>query len=145
MRQMDTWEYLDVVCDLLRQGKTYVNVPVTGGSMVPFLHSGDAVYLDPPPKRLRRGDIVLYTRQNGDYVLHRIRSVYPDGSLIVVGDAQQHLEPLRSARCVHGIVVSARHKDELITPKSPRWWFYRHIWLWLLPWRHRLMNLRSKK
>jgi len=38
---LDTREYLDTVCELLKQGESSVAVPVAGGSMIPFLHHGD--------------------------------------------------------------------------------------------------------
>lgn len=142
---LDTKQFLDTVCQLLQQGQTNVTVPVAGSSMVPFLHNGDTVYLNAPPKKLKKGDVVLYTRDNGDYVLHRIRKVHKNGSLTLVGDAQQFLEHLPGWDRVHGIVVAARHKGKRITPRSFHWWFYRHIWLWLLPWRYRLMASRRKK
>lgn len=144
-RKLDTKAFLDTVCELLRQGQTAVTVPVTGSSMVPFLHDGDTVYLSAPPEKLEKGDVVLYARENGDYVLHRIRRLNRDGSLIMVGDAQQALEYLPSRQQVYGIAVAARHKGKRITPRSFHWWFYRHIWLWLRPWRYRLMATRKKK
>lgn len=140
---LDTTEYLDTVCQLLSDGQHQVTVPVTGGSMVPFLHSGDTAFLDPLPPKLRRGDIVLYRRANGDYVLHRICRIRRDGSFVMVGDAQQRLEILPSRDMIHGFVGSVRHKDQLLTPKSFRWQLYRHIWLWLLPCRHFLMALKK--
>ncbi len=144
-RTLDTKAFLDTVCDLLRQGQTNVTVPVTGSSMVPFLHDGDTVYLNVPSEKLKKGDVVLYTRENGDYVLHRIRKVNRDGSLTMVGDAQQFLETVSSRERVWGIAVAACHKGKRVTPRSFHWWFYRHIWLWLLPWRYRLMAARKKK
>ena len=141
-RILDTQAYLDTICDLLRQGEKSVAIPVAGGSMVPFLHHGDTVYLDlldSPPKR---GDIVLYTRESGRYILHRIYKVNKDGSFVMVGDAQQVLERIESREQIHARVTSARHKGKLNRPGTLRWWAYRYIWLWLLPIRHRLMSLR---
>ena len=144
-RPLDTKAFLDAVTQLLQQGQTNVTVPVRGSSMVPFLHDGDTVYLDPTPEKLKKGDVVLYTREGGDYVLHRIRKICRDGSLVLVGDAQQLLEQLPNRSSVCGIAVAARHKGRLINRRSLHWWFYRHIWLWLLPWRYRLMASRRKK
>ena len=138
---LDTQAYLDTVCDLLRQGQRYVAVPVAGGSMIPFLHHGDTVYLDLPDTPLKKGDIVLYTRQSGRYILHRIKKANPDGSFIMVGDAQQELELLPRRDMIHARVSYARHKGKLTRPGQPRWWFYQHVWLWVLPIRHLLMTL----
>lgn len=138
---VDTQAFLDVVCDLLHDGQLHVAVPVTGSSMVPFLHDGDTVHLDLPDSPLKKGDIVLYTRFNGRYILHRIQKILPDGGFVMVGDAQQDLEYLPHRDMIHARVTSAVHKGKLTHPGKPRWWLYQHVWLWLLPVRHRLMHL----
>lgn len=142
-RVLDTQAFLDTVCELLRQGQTSVAVPVAGGSMIPFLHHGDIVYLDLPNCPLKRGDIVLYTRSNGRYILHRIYKVNKDGSFLMVGDAQLELERIPKREQIHARVTMARHKGKLCKPGDFRWWAYQHIWLWLLPLRHLLMRLRG--
>ena len=143
-RILDTQAFLDTVCELLRQGKRGVAIPVAGGSMVPFLHDGDTVQLELPDTPLKRGDIVLYTRPSGRYILHRIYRVNRDGSFIMVGDAQQDLEYIKSREQICARVTSVRHKGKPDHPGSMRWWFYRHIWLWVVPFRHRLMTLREQ-
>ena len=143
-RVLDTQAFLDTVCELLRGGESCVAIPVAGGSMIPFLHDGDTVRLALPTQPLKRGDIVLYTRATGRYILHRIYRVNRDGSFIMVGDAQQELEYIKSREQIHAIVISALHKGKLVQPGSLRWWLYRHVWLWLVPFRHALMRLREK-
>ena len=143
-RIIDAQAYLDTVCQLLQQGQRHVTVPVTGGSMTPFLHNGDTVYLDLPNSPLKKGDIVLYTRENGRYILHRIKKVNSDGSFIMVGDAQQELEYLPRKDMIHGRVSAALHKGKPIRPGQPRWWFYQHVWLWVVPIRRRLIDLVTK-
>lgn len=143
-RILDTNAFLDAVCELLLQGQRNVAIPVTGGSMVPFLHSGDMAYLDLPDSPLKKGDIVLYTRENGRYILHRIKRINKDGSFIMVGDAQQELELLPRRELIHARVTSALHCGKHIHPGQPRWWFYQHIWLNIVPIRHFLMALSGK-
>lgn len=138
---LDTQAFLDTVCDLLQQGERHVAVPVAGSSMTPFLHNGDTVYLDLPDSPLKKGDIVLYTRANGRYILHRIKKILPDGGFVMVGDAQQELEFLPRRDMIHARVTYARHKGKLTHPGKPRWWFYQHVWLWIVPLRRHLMNL----
>lgn len=143
-RILDTNAFLDAVCELLLQGQRNVAIPVTGGSMVPFLHSGDMAYLDLPDSPLKKGDIVLYTRESGRYILHRIKRINKDGSFIMVGDAQQELELLPRRELIHARVTSALHCGKHIHPGQPRWWFYQHIWLNIVPIRHFLMALSGK-
>jgi hypothetical protein len=47
-----------------------------GTSMLPTLKAGrDTLVLVSPPKRLRKYDIALFRRRNGQYVLHRVIAV----------------------------------------------------------------------
>ena len=123
---IDTKEYLNTVCTLLTEGKTDVPVPVTGNSMCPFLHPGDIVYLNLPgtPKR---GDIVLFTRPDGSFVLHRIYRVCRDGSFLLLGDNQLIPEPVPAAQ-IQAKVTGARRKDKPLKVTSFRWWCYTHLW-----------------
>lgn len=141
---LDTQAFLDMVCGLLHDGQRHVAVPVAGNSMVPFLHDGDTVYLDLPDSPLKKGDIVLYTRVNGRYILHRIQKILPDGGFIMVGDAQQEREYLPSQDLIHARVTSARCRGKLTHPGTLRWWMYQHLWLWLLPVRYRIMTIAPK-
>ena len=143
-RVLDTQEFLDMICELLRQGQTHLSIPVTGGSMVPFLHSGDTVCLDLLDRPARRGDILLYQRQNGRYIPHRLIRVRKDGSMLMAGDAQQELEILPGPEHLRAIVTSAFHKGKRCAPGGVRWWIYANVWMWLLPVRHRLMWFREK-
>ena len=64
-----------VVADTLARGET-VSVRVKGGSMLPWLRDGAKVRIRPAAgRRLHRGDIVLYRRETGTLVLHRIQAV----------------------------------------------------------------------
>lgn len=77
--------------DLINNGAT-VPVLVTGSSMLPFLKNGrDTVWLA-KEENLRRGQILFFRRSNGMFVLHRIRRIYPDGRILVNGDAQTWCE-----------------------------------------------------
>lgn len=143
-RILDTKEYLDAVCQMLVEGQNGVPVPVAGSSMTPFLHPGDMVYLDPVASPLRRGDIVLYTRPGGRYVLHRIVKVNTDGSFIMLGDAQMEREWIESEKQIHARVVRALHRGKLLTPKSFRWCFFATVWRWVVPLRHWIMNTYAR-
>ena len=140
MKTVDTKEYLDVICGLLREGRREVSVPVAGSSMSPFLHHGDTVYLNPVEELPRRGDIVLFTRPSSQYILHRVVKVNADGSYIMLGDAQTQRERIESAASIHGIVVSALHKGKLLTPKSFRWRIFATVWQWVVPLRPFIMK-----
>lgn len=58
-----------------------------GTSMLPMLREGiDSVTLSPLPQRLKKYDLPLYQRENGQYVLHRIIAV--GDSYTCIGDNQ---------------------------------------------------------
>ena len=120
--ELDTKAYLDSVCAMLKDGSTAVPVPVKGSSMVPFFREGDTVYLDSVPPKLHVGDIVLYTRASGDYILHRIVSVSSNGRFTILGDAQL----MKSAenvygKCIKAIVTSACRSGKHQTSSSFSW------------------------
>lgn len=141
---LDTTEYLDMVCHLLRQGETSVAVPVTGRSMCPFLYPGDTAYLDLPDKKLKKGDIVLFTRPNGQYILHRIVGVREDGGYLLLGDGQLVPEPVMDPSRICARVTSVRRGEKRLAPGSAVWWFFEKPWCRL--WRNReaFMKLRNR-
>lgn len=65
---------------------------VTGSSMRPLLRGGrDAVRLERMTAPARRGEIVLYRREDGSFVLHRVIRTLAEGC-ICCGDAQWRCE-----------------------------------------------------
>ena len=80
MHILDTQAYLNTVCDMLAPGQTLVPVPVAGTSMCPFLHPGDTVYLSAPDRSPEVGDILLFRRPTGPYILHRVIGITPEDS-----------------------------------------------------------------
>ena len=123
---VDTKEYLNTICQLLQEGQQDLPVPVTGNSMCPFLHPGDIVYLNRYTE-LEKGDIVLFTRPDGSFVLHRIYQIKKDGSYLILGDNQMLPEPVPAER-IHAIVTSVRIKEKVVTPKSLRWQCFAKLW-----------------
>ena len=63
-----------------------VPLVISGNSMSPFMiHGRDTVYLSRVTKPIRRGDMILYRRRNGAYILHRVYRVKQD-TYTLVGD-----------------------------------------------------------
>ena len=140
MAVLDTNKYLDAVCLMLREGHSNVPVPIKGDSMRPFLHGGDFAYLMPLPERLKRGDIVLYRRKNGQYVLHRVYRIMENGSFLLLGDSQLTPEPVNREQ-LRGKAASVRCRGENCLPRSFRWWFFAVPWLRLARWRPQIAKL----
>ena len=66
--------------------------PVHGTSMRPMLYDNDLVTIKKIDSSLNKGDIVLFKRDSGEFVLHRIRSINKDCTFNIVGDHQTMLE-----------------------------------------------------
>ncbi len=110
-----------------------VPLVVSGSSMTPFLAPGrDTVYLSKITAPLRRGDMVLYRRRSGRYVLHRILRVEAE-SCTMVGDAQRIPEPGIRREQILAIVTAVRRKGKLLQKGSFWWVFFEKVWINLLP------------
>lgn len=74
-------------------GEVYITV--RGNSMSPLLQDGrdQAVFAPLNNRQIRRGDIVFYQRDNGQFVMHRVYQVDAGGVMTMLGDAQWTLEP----------------------------------------------------
>ena len=121
-----------------------VPLMVSGNSMIPFLHHGrDTVYLSKLTGSPQRGDIVLYRRDSGNYILHRVYET--DGVFFtMIGDGQVSLEPEIRSDQLLAIVNSVRRNGKLLKKGDPCWAFYEKWWLRLLPLRPRILGICSR-
>lgn len=111
----------------------YVPLNISGSSMTPFLvHSRDTVYLSKVTRPLKKGDMILYRRDNGAYILHRIYRVTPDGYWLV-GDAQILIEKGLRPDQVLALVTAVRRKGKLLQPGSFWWDFFEKVWIRVIP------------
>ena len=104
-----------------------VKLTVTGQSMVPTLiEHRDSVILTKPDK-LKKSDIVLYQRTNGEYVLHRIVKVTKDG-FGMCGDNQMKVEyPVLPDQVIAEVSAIVR-KGEMISKNNPKYMLGSFIW-----------------
>lgn len=128
IRVLPADELIGHILELLQQTEP-VPLVITGNSMSPFLvHGRDTVYLSNVKRPFKRGDIVLYRRINGQYVLHRIYKIEGD-NLCMVGDAQTQLEHDIMPQQVLAIVTAVRRKDKINKSGSFWWEFFEKIWI----------------
>lgn len=53
---------------------------ISGNSMSPFLvHGRDTIYLSRLDRPVKKGDVLLYKRDSGAYILHRVYKVEENG------------------------------------------------------------------
>jgi hypothetical protein len=123
---------------LLAEGHVIQIHPV-GSSMYPLFVSDrdEAVIAPVGGRKLRRGDVVLYRRDGGILVLHRICRITAQG-LYLVGDHQTQEEgPLRPDQ-IKGILVAFIRRGKHIQTTQPFYRLLSRLWLWLRPVRHRI-------
>ena len=132
-REVAFAELMPLIEDSLRQGLT-VTLPVTGNSMRPlFRHKRDSVVLSAcDPYSLKRGDVPLYRRDNGVYVLHRIVRVDED-FYTLTGDAQWALEVGLPKKNVLAVMTGYVRKGKKVNCCSFGYRVYAALWMWLLP------------
>lgn len=125
----------------LAQGRSIAIGP-KGTSMLPLIRQGiDFVELSPLPEKLKKYDLPLYQRDDGQYVLHRI--VKAEETYTCIGDNQYKLETsLRHDQMI--AVVTAIHRGEKIVPVTAfSYRFYCRFWHWTRPVRHLYLRGRS--
>ena len=136
---------LSQVESLLRERlSATVVLTVTGGSMLPLLAGGrDRVTLGPVPERLRRGEVLLYRRADGSYVLHRLTDFGPDGTLVFCGDRQIELERGIRPEQVIARAVAFERKGHYFTRSAPGYRVYCALWPRLRWCRQAIFRLRA--
>lgn len=99
-----------------------VPLVISGSSMTPFLvHGRDTVYLSKVSGPIKKGDMVLYQRSSGRYILHRALKAEA-GSYTMIGDAQTLPEPGITDYQIRAVATAVRRKgsfrwDFLNTPE----------------------------
>ena len=102
-----------------------VSFTSTGTSMMPMLkHKRDIVILEPVTNLLHVHDVVLYRRDSGQYVLHRIVGREPNGDYILCGDNQFMLEHHISRKQMIGRLQSFTHNGRRIACTLPSYKAY---------------------
>ena len=121
---------------LLSGGK--VKILASGKSMEPVILDGqDTVVLKKVEKPLQKNDIVLFKRENGNLVLHRIIAV--DGKKITLrGDSQWTTETVDTSR-VMGVLDAIERNGRSLKADSEYFEKYKKF-LPFIRWKNRLTN-----
>lgn len=130
--EKDPQQLIPELLELLEELGT-VPLVISGGSMAPFLvHGRDTVYLEKPGTPLKRGDMVLYRRGGGRYILHRICKAEGE-TFTMVGDAQTRREPGIRREQILARVTAVRRKGKLLQKGSFLWNFFEKHWIRMIP------------
>ena len=117
-----------VIEELIKSGAD-VRLTVTGNSMFPMITSlRDSVVITKAPDRLKKYDIPLVKRNNGDYVLHRIVKV-KNGEYHLNGDNQYFVEKGICHSQVAGVVKSFTRRGREIDCDRFTYKLYSRFWV----------------
>ena len=101
---------------------------VTGWSMIPMLHNRrDSVVIEPVMGRQKKGDLILYRRENGRYVLHRILRVKKEG-YICCGDNQFFTEKVEENQLIAVVTRFTREGKSCSVDNAG---YRRYVWWWV--------------
>lgn len=126
------------------QGGGEVAFAPAGNSMLPMLRNRqDKIILVQAPERLKKYDLPLYRRANGQFVLHRVVAVTKDG-YAMCGDHQGQVEYGIKHEQINGVVKAFYRGDKYIDCKSSKLYhLYCMIWTSLVPARQCFFQLRG--
>ena len=120
-------EYNALIREVLESNGEFRLYP-RGISMLPLLRQGrDSVALRRVDSPIRAGDILFYQRPDGSFVLHRVRSVAPEG-LTLIGDNQTVPEPGVALDWVIGRVTRIFRDDKEVFCNGWRYRWYLRLW-----------------
>lgn len=95
-----------------------VVLKLNGESMRPLIRKQkDSVTVIPVYRELKKGDIVLFARQDGAYVVHRIRGIN-NGFAVTIGDNCVRFDAPVSVSDIKGIVIKAERNGKIINLDS---------------------------
>lgn len=121
--------------EILRGGGS-VELTVTGRSMEPMLHDRVSRVRLCAPREIRRGDLPLYRRADGSYVLHRVTGADAE-RVTCCGDAQWALEPnITRSQIVAVMEAFDRKGGRWVRADSALYGAYWRVWLAIRPLRH---------
>jgi len=108
------------------QGKLiYTN---KGDSMMPLIKEGrDLIVISKVNGRLKKYDVPLYKRDNGQYVLHRILKVR-ENDYVICGDNRYYKEYGITDKHIIGVLTAVIRKDKEISVNSFGYRLYVHLW-----------------
>lgn len=127
-------QIMPLMQEVLSSGNN-VSFSPRGTSMLPLLRQDrDSVILSPLPGKLKKYDLPLYRRDNGQYVLHRI--VKAGEYYTCIGDNQFDLETgLRQEQMIALVTAITRNGRE-IPVTDLRYQIYCRFWHYSRPIRH---------
>lgn len=143
MKQISMADLLPFITEAFEKNATF-KIPVTGTSMNPLLFEGrDYVLIKKPEFPLQIGDVPLYRRNNGAFVLHRIVDKDENG-YIMCGDNQFLLEKGICDRHIIGVMCALCQDGKLIDVDDPEYVKHKEKYVKNVKKRYPIRRLRYK-
>lgn len=143
MKQISMADLLPFIEDAFEKNTTF-KIPITGTSMNPFLVEGrDYVLIKKPEFPLEIGDIPLYRRDSGTFVLHRVVDK-KDGGYIMCGDNQFLLEKGITDEHIIGVVCSICQDGKLFDVDDGEYLKYKSKYIKNVKTRYPIRRLRYR-
>lgn len=129
-------ELLPTIKEVIESGKEVSFTP-NGISMRPMLYGGrDEIVLIKPNFPLKKYDLPLYVRKNGDIILHRVikvERVKEKNFYTMRGDNTYVNEPGITDEQIVGVVTQFRRKNKWYKVTDKRYSAYEKIWCFIYP------------
>ncbi len=118
-------DLLPLIEEALSAGAPFTFFP-RGGSMMPMLRQGlDRAEIVSKKKRApKKGEVILYRRKNGDFILHRIIKENKDGNFTTCGDAQLMPEYGVKAESIIAVLSGFFREDVYISADNKKYKSY---------------------
>lgn len=114
-----------------------VNFNPKGTSMLPMLsNDGDRVEIKKATEPLKKYDLPLYRRVDGQFVLHRVVKKPENGVYTMCGDNQWQLERDINHSQIVGVVTAFERKGKKYTVDNVGYKVYCRVWVAIMPLRH---------
>ena len=124
-------QILPLIQERLAEGESVQFTP-NGTSMRPMLYGGrDQVILSPLPEKLKKYDLPLYRRPDGQFVLHRVVEV--GETYTCIGDNQYALEKGVPHEWMIALATGFVRKGKAYSVDCWRYKFYCRWWHWTRP------------
>lgn len=127
-------DLMPLITEALDNGRT-VRFSPRGVSMLPMLRQGiDSVEFSSAPDKLKKFDLPLYRRDNGQFVLHRVVKV--EETYTCIGDNQFVYEPGIRQEQILAVVTAFYRGNRLIKAQYLPYRLYCRMWHYSRPVRY---------
>jgi len=137
-------DWVPIMTELMQEGKKVLLTP-HGFSMYPLIVGDrDQVQVTKIYRKLRRGDIVLYRRDCGSYILHRIHHIDKkknDYEFYMIGDSQSDVEGPINEKQIKALAEIIIRKNRRINVNNILYRFFSESWLLLRVYRVYLLRI----